>query len=308
MKIRYAVIGSGALGGYYGGKLAHSGQEVHFLFHSDYHVVKNNGLRVDSAHGNFIVHPANAYSDTRNMPVCDVVLVCLKTNNNALLKEILPPLLHKNTQVILIQNGLNIEQALADNFPELSIAGGLAFICSSKTGPGFITHYDQGKLTLGGFQKTSPEILEQVIQNFKNAGVLCTLSEDLNQSRWEKLVWNIPYNGMTVVLNTTTDRLMKNPDSRSLIRSLMTEVMEASIYCGARITGDFIEKMLVYTDRMVPYAPSMKLDYDAGRPMEIEAIYSNPVRTALKAGYTMKKVEMLEQQLRFLQDHPAPVS
>ena len=106
--MKYGIIGTGAIGGYYGGKLARAGQEVHFLFHSDYEFVKRNGLQIDSCDGSFHVQ-ANAYQTTSDMPQCDVVLVCLKSVNNTKLKELLPPLLHENTLVVLIQNGIGIE-------------------------------------------------------------------------------------------------------------------------------------------------------------------------------------------------------
>jgi len=301
MKLNYAVIGTGALGGYYGGRLANAGQEVHFLFHSDYDFVKENGLFIDSVDGEFTVNPIYAYRQTSQMPVCDVVLVCLKTTNNELLREMLPPILHKNSLVILIQNGLGIEEELATYFPDLSIAGGLAFICSAKLGKGRIGHFDYGKITIGAYQKENKNVLEQVCADFVQAGVPAELSLNLKESRWKKLVWNIPYNGMTVVLNTNTVYLMKQPDSRQLIRDLMIEVITAANHCGVEIGEEFAAEMMDSTDAMLPYAPSMKLDFDARRTMEITTIYTNPIQTALKAGFHMKKVAMLEQQLRFIQ-------
>ncbi len=301
MRLSYAIIGTGALGGYYGGKLAQAGHNVHFLLNSDYKFVKENGLQVDSVNGNFHLKPINAYQITNRMPASDVVLVCLKTNNNCLLKDILPPLLHKNTVIILIQNGLGIEKELAISFPDHSIAGGLAFICSSKIDAGHIAHYDYGHINIGSYQGENPEILKQICNDFNQSGIKAELTLNLNQARWQKLVWNIPYNGMTVALNTTTDRLMKQPDSRQLIWEMMIEVVEAANRCGAEMKDDFARKMMELTERMTPYAPSMKVDFDAKRPLEIDAIYTNPVKTALKAGFNMQKVAMLEKQLRFIQ-------
>lgn len=301
MKLKYAIVGTGALGGFYGGKLAHAGCDVHFLCNSDYAYVKENGLRIDSVNGNFVLNPVNVYNKTTQMPPCDVVLVCLKTTNNHLLKDLLPPLLHKDTLVVLVQNGLGIEKELAADFPEQPIAGGMAFICSSKLGDGHIAHFDYGNIRIGLFQGQSHKLLEQMSADFKPAGIKIEIVPDLNVSRWQKLVWNIPYNGMTVALNTTTDKMMQQPDARKLIWDLMMEVIEASCACGAGLTEEFAHKMMLMTDKMTPYAPSMKLDFDSRRTMEIQAIYRNPINTALDAGYYMKKVSMLEQQLSFIQ-------
>ena len=149
MAIRYGVIGTGALGGFYGGMLARAGQEVHFLFRSDFEYVQKNGLRVDSILGDFHLPEVNAYRNSRQMPVCDVVLVCLKTTGNHHLPEIIRPLLHPESVVVLLQNGLGLEEDLSARLPEVQIAGGLAFICSNKVGQGHIQHLDYGKLVVG---------------------------------------------------------------------------------------------------------------------------------------------------------------
>jgi 2-dehydropantoate 2-reductase len=301
MRLRYAVIGSGALGGFYGGKLAHAGKDVRFLFHSDYRFVVDNGLKVDSVTGNFHLTDVQAYWSTADMPKADVVLVCLKTTNNDLLKTLLPPILHPNSVIVLIQNGLGVEEDMAADFPQQPIAGGLAFICSNKIGEGHIAHLDYGKLNIGVFQGEIHTALEQVKADFTEAGVPTAISADLMTARWQKLVWNIPYNGMTVVLNTTTDRLMREASTRQLSYELMLEVIAGARACGVEVKESFADKMMELTDSMTPYAPSMKLDFDHKRPMEIEYIYSRPVKTAISAGYDMKKVAMLEVQLRFIQ-------
>jgi 2-dehydropantoate 2-reductase len=300
-KIKYAVIGTGGLGGFYGGMLAKAGQEVHFLFHSDYKQVKTHGLQIDSVLGDFHLAEINAYQSTTDMPVCDVVLVCLKTTSNHLLKEILPPILHRDTCVILVQNGLGIEAALAEDFPDLSIAGGLAFICSSKIGAGHISHVDYGKITIGLHQRASEDLLHHVCADFEAAGVPAEFSDNLGLSRWKKLVWNVPYNGMCVVLNTTTEQLMANPETYSLMKELMLEVIHGANACGYAIGELFAQVMLDSTAVMKPYAPSMKLDYDFRRPLEIEAIYSAPIKAAKACQCDMPKVSMLEKQLHFVQ-------
>lgn len=302
MKLKYAVIGAGAIGGYYGGRLAHSGNEVHFLFHSEYDHVKKNGLRVDSVVGDFLVQPINAYSATADMPKCDVVIVALKSTQNHLLPDMLRPILHDGTVVVLIQNGLGLEEELAQQFPNLTIAGGMAFICSSRVGVGHISHQDYGPLTVGFYQHPKQEVLLQMKADFENAQVPFNIAEDLNVARWKKLVWNIPYNGLTVALNTSTDVIMRTSSSRQLVTDMMEEVLAGAEVCGAKIDHSFIDDMLSMTDKMTPYSPSMKLDFDNKRQMEIRAIYSNPIRIAKASGFYMRKVEMLEQQLLFIQE------
>lgn len=301
MQFKYGVVGTGALGGYYGGMLARAGQEVHFLFRSDYSFVRDHGLRVDSVRGDFHLNSVHAYQKPAEMPLCDVVLVCLKTTGNHQLPQLLKQIVHPQSLVILMQNGLGLEEDLAAGLPDVFLAGGLAFICSNKVGPGHIHHLDYGKLILGSHNIADPGILPQVVNDFQAAGIHAELAPDLRQARWQKLVWNVPFNGMTVVLNTTTDQLMASDDARELSRQLMLEVIRGANACGVPLKETLAQQMIDMTVKMKPYAPSMKLDFDHRRPMEIEYIYSRPVQTAREAGFEMHKVAMLEKQLRFIQ-------
>ena len=303
MAIRYGVIGTGALGGFYGGMLAKAGQEVHFLFRSDYEHVRKHGLQVDSVNGDFHLSEVNAYPNTKEMPLCDVILVCLKTTGNHHLPELIKPMLHPKSVVVLLQNGLGLEEDLLAQLPGVAIAGGLAFICSNKIGPGHIHHLDYGKLNIASQNVTDHTVLAQVVGDFQQAGIHADLLPDLKFARWQKLVWNIPFNGMTVVLNTTTDRLMSNDQTRELSKELMLEVIRGANVCGVPLKESLAQQMIDMTIKMKPYAPSMKLDYDHRRAMEIEYIYSKPLETAGKAGFEMCKVAMLEKQLRFIQAH-----
>ena len=298
--MRYGVIGTGAIGGYYGARLAQSGQEVHFLLHSDYDYVREHGLQVDSCNGSFHIEKPNVYHTTKEMPPCDVVLVCLKSINNQLLKELLPPLLHDQTLVVLIQNGIGVEDDVQAIFPGVSLAAGLAFICSAKTEPGRINHQCYGQINLGNYSCNNEALVQQVVDNFNAAGVKAGLVE-YQQARWKKAVWHMPFNGMTVALNTQTDLLRKNPATRPLIREQMMEVIGAAQHLGVTgIDESFADLMIQMTDEMTPYSPSMKLDFDFHRPMEIHYLYTRPIEIARNAGFRMPKLEMLEAELRFL--------
>ena len=300
--MRYGVIGMGAIGGFYGAKLAHAGKEVHFLSHSDYQYVKERGLQVDSCDGSFHLPQINAYGAASDMPKCDVVLIGLKTVNNHLLPELLPPLLKEDTLVVLIQNGIGVEEDVQKIFPEVQLAAGLAFICSAKTEPGRVNHQCYGYINIGNYSCKQQEKMDEVVNDFRQAGVDANEVEYL-EARWKKAVWNMPFNGMTVALNTQTDILLQHPSTLQLIKDQMMEVIEAAQACGVKnIDESFAEKMIYNTVHMTPYSPSMKLDFDFKRPMEIYYLYTRPIEIARKAGYQMKKLEMLEAELRFLDD------
>ena len=298
--MKYGVIGSGAIGGYYGGKLAKAGQEVHFLFRSDYEYVKKNGLQVDSCDGSFHIQ-ANAYNNTADMPQCDVVLVCLKSVNNDKLKKLLPPLLHPRTWVVLIQNGIGVEEDVQRDFPGVQLAAGLAFICSAKTEHGRVNHQCYGSINLANYSCKDEALMQAVVSEFREAGIETGLVE-YHEARWKKAVWNMPFNGMTVALHAQTDELLKHPATRQLIREQMMEVVGAARALGVNgVDEAFVDKMIQMTDEMTPYSPSMRLDYDFHRRMEIYYLYTRPIETARKAGFRMSKLEMLEAELKFLE-------
>lgn len=296
----YSVIGAGAIGGYYGSCLARAGREVHFLSHSDYEYVKDHGFQIDSCDGNFSLERVNVYSQSEDMPRTDVILVGLKSvKNHDVLPELLRPIIHRDSVVVLIQNGIGLEDDLQQLFPGLQIVAGLAFICSAKVGPGHINHQCYGSINLGNYS-ASQSNFEALLQDFLDAGFQAAEVPYL-EARWKKAVWNMPFNGMTVALNTSTDRLLKNPATRQLIYDQMMEVIGAANALGVTgLTPEFADRMIEMTDDMVPYSPSMKLDYDFHRPMEIPYLYTRPIAEARKAGFDMPKLAMLEALLRFL--------
>jgi 2-dehydropantoate 2-reductase len=303
--MKYAVIGTGAIGGYYGGLLAHNGMDVHFLLHSDYQHVKEQGLQIDSINGNFKV-TVNAYAKPEDMPLCDVAIVALKTTSNHLLEVILPQVVKPDGIVVVMQNGFGVEQVATDILPQASIIGGLCFIGSTKIGPGHIKHSDFGMVNLGHYMPDgsaagiTPE-LKLITEDFLASGIDAKPVENLSYLRWQKLVWNVPFNGLSVVLNSNTTKLLSQGDCRELIKSIMLEVIAAANACGQPLSPSIAESMLVNTEtNMQDYAPSMKVDYEQNRPLEINAIYQSMIERAALSGVDMKLARMLAQQLRFL--------
>lgn len=303
--MRYAVIGTGAIGGYYGSKLNKAGNDVHFLLHSDYDYVKEHGLQVNSCEGSFHLDNPSVYCSTDDMPACDVIIVALKTTNNCLLRSLLPPLLNKGKErgssplLLLIQNGIGVEEDVQKMFPELQIAAGLAFICSAKTSPGRVDHLFYGKISIGNYSCKDRRLVEKLIAELKDAGIE-TYEVEYDEARWKKAVWNMPFNGMTVVLNTQTDMLLADESTEKLIREQMKEVIGVAHALGVRnIDESFVDKMIGETKDMIPYSPSMKLDYEYKRKMEIEYIYDRPIAKAHQIGFAMPRLEMLASELKF---------
>lgn len=298
--MKYAIIGTGAIGGFYGARLDKAGFEVHFLLHTDYQYVVDHGLTIDSCDGNFTLPSPKVYDSTSKMPQCDVVIVALKTTQNHLLPSLLPPLLKPDTIILLIQNGIGVEADVQQLFPSQPIAAGMAFICSAKAGPGHINHQFYGNINIGNYSCHNPQRYNQMLADFRAAGIGAADVEYL-EARWKKAVWNMPFNGMTVALNTTTNRLLSCESTHRLIYDQMLEVIGAAQALGVKnLDTRFADKMIANTIKMPPYSPSMKLDFDFHRPMEINYLYTRPIAEARAAGFAMPKLEMLEAELQFI--------
>ena len=303
----YAILGTGALGGFYGAKLQKAGLDVHFLLRSDYEYVSKFGLVIESKDANFTLPQVKAYNDVEKMPQCDVVVVALKTTQNHLLPQIAAPVVRDDGVVLVLQNGLAVEEEVAKIVGNISIIGGLCFLCSNKVGAGHIHHLDYGQITLGGYASDYhptgiTEKMRQIADDLKSAGISIELAEDLLLNRWKKLVWNIPYNGLSVILNARTDELMSYVHTRKLVEQLMYEVAAGAKSCSRIIPDSFIQTMLDYTVKMKPYRTSMKIDYDEKRPMEVEAIFGNPLRKAHFSGVDLPQISCIYQQLKFLDE------
>ncbi len=297
-----AVLGTGALGGFYGGLLAQAKYDVHFLVRSDYEQLREQGLRVDSPLGDFHVQRPHVYRQAADMPAVDLVMVCWKTTSNAALAAALEPLMKANTTVLVLQNGWDVERTAVDAVGGQHVVGGCCFLCSNRIGPGHIHHLDYGAIACGEYQTgdgLTPR-LQALQAMFQRANIDLRPSADLRLVRWKKLVWNIPFNGLSVLLSSDTRQLLEDSSAAALAHELMEEVREIAAANSTEIDEGHIEKMLADTRKMVPYDSSMLVDFRAGRPMEVESIFGNPLRAGLAAGYHARKIEMLYQALSYL--------
>ncbi|MDR1634453.1 MAG: hypothetical protein LBS27_05960 [Bifidobacteriaceae bacterium] len=359
-RLDVAVIGAGAIGGYYGGRLARAGHRVHFMARSSAEALREHGLTVLSSSGDFRVDRPLVYASAADLPPCDLVLVATKATGNDAVLPALGSAVRPGTALVAMQNGLGAEERLAACYPQAAVFAGLCFICSFRDArPWIIHHVAYGLASLAPLTAVAPPetIPAQTLQEaapstqtapleavapatagapsdlqpdsgpgapldregrptpgrapgltvlelaaiFREAGIETEVLGAALEARWRKLVWNIPFNGLSVVLDATTGDLSGSPAARAAILALMQEVIGAAAAGGIAIEPDFAVKMLGTTDSMAAYNPSMRLDCLARRPMEIEAIYWNPIRWAAARGREMPGCALLARQLEHRQ-------
>jgi 2-dehydropantoate 2-reductase len=310
--VKITVVGCGAIGSYYGGMLARYGQDVHFLLRSDYDVVSRRGLSVHSPNGDFHVQPGCARNPA-DIGKSDLILIGLKTTANDQFRRLLPPLVSEHTTILTLQNGLGNEQRLAEIFPAGQIMGGLCFVCLNRAQPGVVQHLDHGLVVLGEFQCPPNARTRQVEQLFSTAGIPCRVTEHLAQAHWEKLVWNIPFNGLGVAgiagfeavrsgqldkktpehgCLTTAD-LLADRQWEGLVRELMNEVISGARALGFPVDPLLAEKQIGRTRSMGGYKASTLIDFERGLPLELESLFLEPLRQARVAGAKVPRLEAL---------------
>jgi len=302
MFARIAIVGSGAIGIYYGTRLALAGGDVCFLLRGDYAAVRERGtLRVTLRDGVHELKPAQVFRTTAEIGPVDLVIITLKTTANAALADLLPPLLGPDTAILTLQNGLGADEALAAQFGAERVMGGLAFIAVTRSGPGEVTCHHPGSLTLAEFGRRPVERTRQLGLRFEAAGVKNRIAANLLEARWRKLVWNIPFNGLAIARGgITTDKLCANPALAAEVRELMREVQHAAAAFGFAIPDEFLKLQFDVTPPMGAYPPSSLVDYLAGREVEVDAIWGEPLRRAQAAGVAVPRLAALQAELRRL--------
>jgi 2-dehydropantoate 2-reductase len=297
---RIAIVGSGAIGLYYGGRLAAAGEDVHFLLRSDYQGIRSKGLTVESVHGDFRLPAPQVWRDSRDIGPVDLAVITWKTTANPLLREVLTPLLHPGTVVLTLQNGLgNCETIESVIGPQHPIVGGLCFVCINRIEPGLISHTAGGRVSIGAWHPTAEAAAREITARFKAAGIHASQVENLQRAQWEKLIWNIPFNGLSVAEGgVTTDVLLADPRTEAEIRALMHEVIAAGRALGLDLTDDLATHNIERTRPMGAYRTSSMIDYLEGREVEVAPIWEEPLRQARAAGVSMPHLESLLERIR----------
>ena len=301
MGLRIAVVGSGAIGGYYGARLAYGGSDVHFLMRWDLSGVREKGLYVRGRGENFRVAKVNCYKLTKEIGPCDLILIAVKAISNADLIDLIPPLLHERTMLLTLQNGLGNEEFLAEHFGSERVLGGLCFICLSRVSRTEIECYDYGHIVIGEYGRKPSERTHAVASQFSSCGIKCGIAEDLSLERWRKLVWNIPFNGLSILAGgLDTAAILADEALHRVTLGLMNEVIDAANKCGHALESAAALEQIKRTENMSAYKPSTLLDWRAGKPLEIEAIWGESLRRAADAGANTPKLEMVYALLKTL--------
>ena len=296
---RIAIVGSGAVGCYYGARLSAAGHDVKFLARSGYSILKEKGLTVKSPDGDLDLPSVQAFSAAEDIGPVDLVVLAWKTTSNASCREVIRPLLHESTMILTLQNGLGTTEYLAEIFGGDRVYGGLCFVCINRLAPDRINHIAQGLITIGEFNDSDPARLVRLVSLFTDAEIPCRAVEDLQKAQWIKLIWNVAFNGLCITEGgVTTAELLASAEGESRVRRIMGEVIAGATALGMSIPASIIDEQVVSTEQMGAYRPSSLIDYLEGREVELQAIWAEPLSRAEKAGARLPAWGQLLADLR----------
>lgn len=287
-KVRVLIIGAGAIGALYGYVLASQGWDVSVVCRSDFEAVKEHGYRIDSIHyGQQVFRPSQVLRDVSHFQggAPDFAILCAKVTRDLDRVALLAPAVGPNTNIVLIENGIDIEEEIQLAFPNNPLLSVLALVQASRTGAGEVKHSAFGELMMGVYPSGINDPCRLLSDAWQLGGIRCKLTETVVTARWQKCVWNAAFNVISIVAGgVETGAIVATERGRELARSAMNEVMEVARAAGHELPEVLVDQYMQTTANMPSYKTSMTLDYLKGRPMEIEAILGNVVRSAQVTG------------------------
>ena len=294
----FAIVGAGAVGSYYGARLAAAGHDVRFLLRADYDEVSRNGLEVKSIHGNVELPEVDCYRTSEEIGKVDVVIVAWKSTANHYSEKVIGPLMRDDTIVLTLQNGMGNVEVLGALFGPERILGGMCFVCINRMKAGVIHHVGGGLVAIGEMIPSGGDRLEKLVEIFKEANVPCEGSPDLGLIQWRKLVWNIPFNGLCITEGGITTRdLLGRKSGEERVRGMMAEVIKIAGALGYEIPPEFIDYQIKITGPMGDYRPSSMIDFVEGREVELDAIWGEPLRRAKEKRVETPLIDSLYEDL-----------
>jgi 2-dehydropantoate 2-reductase len=268
------VFGAGAVGGYFGGRLAYAGENVTFIARGQHlRAMLASGLQVDSICGNFTIHPVTATDDPVNVKAVDVILVCVKTWQIAEAANALMPMIGPETFAVPLENGVQASSQLAEILGPDRVLGGLCRIASRIIAPGHIQHSGiEPYIAFGELDNRSSARSRHLLQCFEHAGVKVEIPTDINVAIWQKFLFISTVSGIGAITRAPVGLFRSLPVTRQMLECALNECYSVALAAGIHLPPESVTKTLTYIDSLPPDTiPSMQRDIMEGRPSELEA-------------------------------------
>lgn len=284
--MKIAIIGTGGVGGYFGGKLSKAGNDVTFLARGEHlKAIRNKGLVVKSILGDFTLDNVKATDQIKNMEVADLIILGIKAWQIKEIANVLPAIMHENTVVLPLQNGVLAAEELKEKLDPKHVIGGLCRIISKIEEPGIINHMGVTPLIMfGELDNSVTERVQNIKEVFRKAGIDGRIAADIQAEIWKKFI-SICVSGLLAITRSTYGEVRELKETRELMIGLLKEIYQLSQKMGIKIESDFVDKTVSYIDGFSHgMTSSLARDVWAGKPSEIEYQNGTVVRLGLQYG------------------------
>jgi len=296
---RILILGSGAVGGFFGAQLALAGEDVVFVARGEtLAALQRDGIRVESASRAMHVRPLHVVGDARAAGACDLVLVGVKSHDTMSVVEMLRPVVLPQTIVLSLQNGIENEAQLARGLSLPPLLEAVTHIGAEMIAPGVVGHASEGRIIFGETGGARTPRVEALVGLFTRAGVDHRVSRNIAVMMWDKLAWNAPFNSLSALTGLTVGALLADPGHRATLRAAMLEVMAVANAGGVALDATRVDDILEHSGRtLAPLRTSMLQDAQRGRALERDALTGAVLRAAARSGVEVPVTRQLDSQL-----------
>ncbi len=294
-------MGSGAVGGYFGARLAAAGHELIFIARGQHlAALKVNGLRVASANGDLHITNAQFTDEPAKLGAVDLVLFCVKSYDTEAAAAQIAPLVAERTTILSLQNGIDNPAKLARVFKPAQILPAVVYIGAQVAAPGMISHANGGRIIFGASDGVLGERCEMVRQTLMDAAIACELSQEIHRVQWTKLLWNAPFCALSCLARANVKQIVESASLTALALDCMAEVQAAAATRKIELRRQQFEEIMTISRAMGSFKPSMLQDLEAQKPLEYQAFNGIVVQTLRAAGTPAPVNQMFYQTLEFL--------
>lgn len=271
--VKVAVMGAGAVGGYFGALLHRGGVDVNLIARGQHlDAIRARGLRIQSYQGEFSV-PVKAVGDPKEIGPADLILFCVKSYDTESAARQCLPIMGKETAILSLQNGVDNEEKIAAIVGGDKVLGGVAYIGAGVAAPGVIVHTAEGRIVFGELTGGTSERGKHLERILREAGLPIEISPDIRGALWRKLCWNAAFNALNALVGGEIDILVRCPKTKALARAVMEEVRMVAASQGVHVPEDAVDKLLQWTATAATWMKtSMRQDVEAGRRLEVDAL------------------------------------
>ena len=299
--MRIAIFGTGGVGGYFGGRLAQAGEDVTFIARGEHlRAIKANGLRVDSPSGDFVISPAQATDDVRDVGDVELVILGVKAWQVPEAARAIKPVVGPQTTVVPLQNGVDAVPQLVAELGADNVIGGLCRIVSFVVDPGHIRHAGFApSIIIGEMDNRRSDRIVRIEEMFKHAGLDTTIAANIQVALWTKFLFIASFSGVGAMADAPAGVIRSDPQRRSQILSAMEEIYALAHARGVNLPADSVAKVMAAVDGLPEDATSsMQRDIAAGKPSELDSQNGAVVRMAREAGVDAPTHALIYQTLK----------